>query len=79
MIEKTILIPILERLERIESIVSGQTKNYEKLMTIKDVTAYFRVCDATVRRAVSKGQLKSIKSYGKKLFRRTDVDKWLSM
>ena len=79
MIEKTILIPILERLERIESIVSGQTKNYEKLMTIKDVTAYCRVCDATVRRAVSKGQLKSIKSYGKKLFRRTDVDKWLSM
>mgnify|MGYP001167538005 FL=1 len=79
MIEKTILIPILERLERIESIVSGQAKKYERMMTIKDVTTYCRVCDATVRRAVSKGHLKPIKSYGKKLFRRSDVDNWLRM
>jgi len=79
MIEKTILIPILERLERIESIVSGQAKKYERMMTIKDVTTYCRVCDATVRRAVSKGNLKPIKSYGKKLFRRSDVDNWLRM
>jgi excisionase family DNA binding protein len=79
MIEKTILIPILERLERIESIVSGQAKKYERMMTIKDVTTYCRVCDATVRRAVSKGYLKPIKSYGKKLFRRSDVDNWLRM
>ncbi|MDA9935205.1 helix-turn-helix domain-containing protein [Candidatus Marinimicrobia bacterium] len=79
MIEKTILIPILERLERIESIVSGQAKKYERMMTIKDVTTYCRVCDATVRRAVSKGYLKPIKSYGKKLFRRIDVDNWLRM
>ena len=43
MIEKTILIPILERLERIESIVSGQAKKYERMMTLKDVTAYCRV------------------------------------
>ena len=43
MIEKTILIPILERLERIESIVSGQTKKYERMMTLKDVIAYCSV------------------------------------
>ena len=77
MIEKTILIPILERLERIESIVSGQAKKYERMMTLKDVTAYCRVSDATVRRAVSKGTLKPFKSSGKKLFRRVDVDNWL--
>ena len=78
MIEKTILIPILEHLERIESIVSGQAKKYERMMTLKDVTAYCRVCDATVRRAVSKGLLKPFKSNGKKLFRRIDVDNWLT-
>ena len=77
MIEKTILIPILERLERIESIVSGQAKKYERMMTLKDVTAYCRVSDATVRRAVSKGTLIPFKSNGKKLFRRVDVDNWL--
>lgn len=62
MIEKTILIPILERLERIESIVSGQAKKYERMMTLKDVTYYCQVCDATVRRAVSMGTLKPFKS-----------------
>ena len=77
MIDKTILIPILERLERIELIVSGQAKKYERMMTLKDVTAYCRVSDATVRRAVSKGTLIPFKSSGKKLFRRVDVDNWL--
>jgi len=78
MIDKTILIPILERLERIELIVSGQAKKYERMMTLKDVTYYCQVCDATVRRAVSKGFLKPFKSNGKKLFRRVDVDNWLT-
>ncbi len=48
MIEKTILIRILERLERIETIVSGQAKKYDRMMTLKDVTAYCRVCDASI-------------------------------
>ena len=58
MIESTILIPILEKLERIEDIISGQAKEREALMTVKDVSAYAKCCEATIRRALAKGTIK---------------------
>ena len=78
MIETTFLIPILERLDRIESIITDRSSKHEPLMTLKDVSNYARVCDATIRRAIAKGTIKPFKSEGKKLFRRADVDKWLN-
>ena len=78
MIETTFLIPILERLDRIESIITDRSSKHEPLMTLKDVSNYARVCDATIRRAIAKGTIKQFKSSGKRLFRRADVDKWLN-
>ena len=46
-------------------------------MTIKDLVQYSRLSEATIRRYIRRGTLKPIKEEGKKLFRRTDVDRWL--
>ena len=79
MIETTFIIPILERLDRIESIVTDKSSKHAPLMTLKDVSNYARVCEATIRRAIDKGTIKPFKSSGKKLFRRADVDAWLQL
>ena len=68
-------IPIIERLERIESLIR-KTDN-PNLMTIKDLVQYGRLSEPTIRRSIMRGALKPFKEDGKKLFRRTDVDKWL--
>ena len=69
------LIPIFERLERIESLIR-KTDN-PNLMTIKDLVQYSRLSEPTIRRSIMRGTLKPFKEDGKKLFRRTDVDNWL--
>jgi hypothetical protein len=70
-----LLIPIFERLEKIESLIR-KTDN-PNLMTIKDLVQYSRLSEPTIRRSIMRGTLKPFKEDGKKLFRRTDVDKWL--
>ena len=70
-----VLIPIFERLERIESLIR-KTDN-PNLMTIKDLVQYSRLSEPTIRRSIMRGTLKPFKEDGKKLFRRTDVDNWL--
>ena len=69
------LIPIFERLEKIESLIR-KTDN-PNLMTIKDLVQYSRLSEPTIRRSIMRGTLKPFKEDGKKLFRRTDVDNWL--
>ena len=46
-------------------------------MTVKDVVRYTSLSEPTIRRGVLRGTLKPFKEEGKKLFRRTDVDRWL--
>ena len=70
-----VLIPLIERLERIESLIR-KTDN-PNLMTIKDLVQYSRLSEPTIRRSIMRGTLKPFKKDGKKLFRRTDVDNWL--
>ena len=77
--ETTYIIPILERLDRVESIVTDRASKHDPLMTLKDVSKYARVCDTMIRRAMHKGTIKPFKSSGKKLFRRKDVDTWLQL
>ena len=77
--ETTYIIPILERLDRIESILTDRSSKHDPLMTSKDVSNYARVCETTIRRAIDKGTIKLFKSSGKKLFRREDVDTWLQL
>ena len=69
------LIPLVERLERIESKLNE--KQVPKLMTIKDIMSYASLSETTIRRHILRGTLKSFKDEGKKLFRRVDVDNWL--
>jgi hypothetical protein len=69
-------IPIIERLERIESLIR-KTDN-PNLMTIKDLVQYSRLSEPTIRRSIMRGTLKPFKEDGKKLFRRIDVDRWLN-
>ena len=69
------LIPIMERLDRIESKINQNDS--PTLMTLKDVAEYSRLSTNTVLRAVRLGTLKPFKDDGKKLFRKSYVDAWL--
>ena len=69
------LIPVIERLDKIEqNLKQNQTP---KLMIIKDIMSYTQFSESTIRRHIKRGTLKPFKDKGKKLFRRSDVDKWL--
>ena len=70
-----LLLPIFERLDRIESMIKQTDKS--NLMTIKDIVNYARLSEPTIRRAVMRSTLKPFKDDGKKLFRKVDVDNWL--
>ena len=70
-----ILTPIFERLEKIETLITNSDNS--NLMTVKDVVRYTSLSEPTIRRGVLRGTLKPFKEKGKKLFRRTDVDRWL--
>ena len=70
-----VLFPIIERLNRIESLITKSDN--QNLMTIKDVVSYSRLSEPTIRRAVMRSTLKPFKDDGKKLFRKVDVDNWL--
>ena len=70
-----VLIPIMERLERIEkSIGNNKVSN---LMTIKQIEEYSQLSSSTIRRHLIKGTHRTFKDEGKKLFRKVDVDNWL--
>tara|TARA_Y100000590_G_C14841343_1_gene683991 strand:+ start:189 stop:473 length:285 start_codon:yes stop_codon:yes gene_type:complete len=74
-----ILIPLIERLDKIESLIKKTTTSKSKLMTIKDVAEYSSLSQMSVRRAIHKGTLKPFKDIGKKLFKKDDVDRWLNI
>jgi len=71
------IIPIIERLDKIESLIKKTNTTDDKLMTIKMVADYSSMSEMSVYRAVQRGSLKVFKDKGKKLFRKTDVDSWL--
>ncbi len=72
------IIPIIERLDKIESLIKKTNTTDDKLMTIKMVAEYSSMSEMSVYRAVQRGSLKVFKDKGKKLFRKTDVDRWLN-
>ena len=67
---------LMNKLKRIESFIRTIKPN-DELMTIRDVIRYGKCSDATIRRHIRRGTLKPFKKEGKKLFRRSDVDRWL--
>ena len=72
------IIPIIERLDKIESLIKKTNTTDDKLMTIKMVAEYSSMSEMSVYRAVQDGTLKVFKDKGKKLFKKDDVDRWLN-
>ena len=73
-----VLLPIIERLRKIESLISEKESVYKaKLMSMKDIVKYTGLSEPTIRRGIQREKLKPFKKAGKKLFRRKDVDSWL--
>ena len=72
----TELIPIREQLERIEKKLDGNFKN--QFLSISEVSKLTSLSPSTIRRAITKGQLKCIKRLGKLLFLDSDVRKWIN-
>ena len=72
----TELIPIREQLERIEKKLDGNFKN--KFLSINQVSKLTSLSTSTIRRAISKGQLKCSKRLGKLLFQESDIRRWIN-
>ena len=72
----TELIPIREQLERIEKKLDGSFSN--KFLSINQVSALVSLSPSTIRRAVTRGELKCSRGLGKLLFQESAVRKWLN-
>ena len=72
----TELIPIREQLERIEKKLDGNFKN--EFLSINQVSKLTSLSTSTIRRAISKGQLKCSKKLGKLLFQESDIRRWIN-
>ena len=72
----TELIPIREQLERIEKKLDGNFKN--QFLSINEVSKLTSLSPSTIRRAITKGQLKCSKRLGRLLFLESDVRKWIN-
>ena len=70
------LIPIREQLERIEKKLDGSFNN--QFLSINEVSKLTSLSSSTIRRAITKGQLKCSKRLGKLLFLESDVRKWIN-
>jgi len=72
----TDLLPIREQLERIEKKLDGNFPN--KFLSINQVSALVSLSPSTIRRAVTRGELKCSRRLGKLLFQESAVRKWLN-
>ena len=67
---------LIERLDRIESKIDNRVlKNW---LSINDVIQTTGNSKSTISRAIKKGELKSVKNGGKRMFRKSWVDIWIS-
>ena len=67
---------LIEQLDRIESKIDNRVlKNW---LSINDVIQTTGNSKSTINRAIKKGELKSVKNGGKRMFRKSWVDIWIS-
>ena len=66
----------MEMLEELKSLVI--TNHHNKWMNINEICNYTSVSESTIRRAVRRGKLKASTSTGRLLFKKSNVDKWLT-
>ena len=68
---------IIERLDKIEEILSISMKDKEHYLNINGVAEYTSLSIPKIRKAVKSGELKSSMKSGRHLFKVSWVDKWL--
>ena len=66
---------IIERLDRIEKKLDENPTN--RYFDIIEASAYTSLSVSTLRRYISKGELKCSRKLGKILFKEADIDRWL--
>ena len=70
------LVPIKDQLDRIEKKLDGRYNN--KYLSIVEVSNLVSLSSSTIRRAITKGQLKCSRRSGKLLFQESDVRRWIN-
>jgi len=69
------MYPIIERLDKIETLLEEKTK--DKWVNLMQACDYCNLSVSTLRRAAASGSLKVSKVAGKLMFRKQWLDKWL--
>jgi excisionase family DNA binding protein len=64
------------QLDRIEEVLVR--KNENQFLDITEAARFSSLSKSTLRRAIARGELKYNKKVGKLLFKRSDIEKWLS-
>ena len=67
---------VIERLDRIEKKLDGKISN--RFLNINQVSELTSLSASTIRRAITKGELKCSKKLGKLLFQESDIRRWLN-
>ena len=67
---------IIERLDRIEKKLDGKLPN--RYLDINQTADFTSLSASTLRRAVTKGELKCSRKLGKLLFEERNIRKWLN-
>ena len=65
-------------LTEIEKLIKDGRSSDNIWIPLKDVCRYSSLSDSTIRRAVRRGTLKASTSTGRLLFKKSNVDKWLT-
>ena len=68
---------ILEKLDNILSLLKGKMPK-DGYMDISQVCEYSSMSKSSIRRSCSLGTLKYSDSHGKYLFKKSDVERWLT-
>jgi excisionase family DNA binding protein len=68
---------ILEKLDHILNLLKGKEPK-DGWMDIKQVAEYSSLSRSSIRRSCSLGTLKYSDSHGKFLFKKSDVERWIS-
>jgi excisionase family DNA binding protein len=66
---------LIERLDRIEKKIDGNPSN--RYFDIIEASAYTSLSVSTLRRYISRGELKCSRKLGKILLKESDIDRWL--
>ncbi len=68
---------IVELLQEIKLLLIGKPKE-DKYLNINQASKYCSVSSSTLRRNIKSGRLKASTKLGKFLFKKSDLEKWLS-